>query len=196
MAKVLLFSLLAIGALTNSNASSIIDIVSYLYHSAPETFYVDSGGELTDDQAKDYVVWPGAISDVSPLVGWQTVDGDITFNFDSAQAVGSLTLWMADSDGSAGVVLPGQVRLIDGAAQSIGTFDVTNPAGSGTTVPIVISGFTSITDSIRVELLNGNNAQWSMLTEVEFAAVPEFSSYALFAGLAMLGWVSGRRKRS
>ncbi len=155
--------------------------------------YDDPGlTELTDDDAQNYVVWPGSITDVGPLVGWASRNPTITFNFASPEEIDTVIAYLADSDGVAGVGLPTLINLSTSAGFSQ-NFVVTNPPGSGTTVPLAMSGLGLTTDNITLTAFRGH--EWTMATEVEFyQRVPEPGSLVLLA-LGSLGLLLGGRRR-
>ena len=170
----------------------------YGYSVGPSGSYPDSGGELTNGVTYS-LAWGGAssigASDVVQLVGWQSTNTTITFTFSEPVNIGSVSVYFADSNGSAGVGMPASVTLSDGASFSQ-TFSVADPAGGGGTVESVFGGFSVSTTSLQVSFVR--SYEWTMISEVQFfspAAVPEPSSFATAAGLAALGGGLVRRRR-
>lgn len=180
--------------------AALLSVDSYAYTSAPHPNYPDSGGELTDGVAQN-IAWGNGntitVADVQPLVGWLGTSPGVTFSFATPQIVEEIVVWVADSNGSAGVAVPQSIRVttIDGFDQN---FLVTDPAGAGMTVPISLGGFTTTSSSFSVTAVR--SASWTMLSEVLFfdeptlQVVPVGSSvWTLFAGL--LGWAACRSRR-
>ena len=189
MKKALFSSAIGLMACSLANAA-MINIDGYTYNTAPNstTFYGDTGGvELTDGDALTDV-WPQAIgpADFAPLVSWFNIDPDFTLNFNSAVTIDSFRIWIADSDGTAGVALPTSITLSTSGGFTQ-TFAITNPAGSGTTVPIDLDGFSVNTDNLQVQI-TATPSSHTMISEVSVASVPEPSSTALLGlgGLALL----------
>lgn len=96
---------------------------------------------------------------------------------------------MADSDNSAGVGLPTSLTIEDALSNPIGTFSVTNPAGSETTVPVTISGLNFDSTGARVTINRAH--QWTMFTEASFIPEPQTTALGV-AGLAL--GVAGLRR--
>ena len=116
----------------------------------------------------------------------------VTFHFDTPQLLDTVIAYLADSENSAGVGLPTMINLStsDGFSQD---FVVENPPGSGTTVPLAMSGLYLLTDHVTLTATRGH--EWTMATELEFYAyIPEPSTAVLLIlGLAcMLGCVRRR----
>ncbi len=174
--------------------------VSYVFSHSPG--YEDSGSELTNGVAYN-VAWsvpPVGLNanDVAELVGWQNVNPTITFTFAAPVTIRSVTTWLADSEGSAGVGLPVSVTLSDTEGFSQ-VFPVENPPGNGSTVPITFGGFEITTDTFAITL--NRDQQWTMASEMQFfdtaVAIPEPSSAAFTLGaVALVGVAAGRRRTS
>ncbi|MGJ8698071.1 MAG: PEP-CTERM sorting domain-containing protein [Verrucomicrobiaceae bacterium] len=171
-------------------ASVAVDNYSYLV--SPNSSYPDSGGtELTDGTDATIAWFPGSsitVADVAPLTGWLLSNPTIQFNFAGPQSIGEVTVWIADSDGSAGVGLPSTVTVRTPDSSFSRTVNVINPPGAGSTVPITIDGFEVTTNSLVVEMARVHS--WTMLSEVTFAT-PEPSS----AALTLLGAACLLRRR-
>jgi autotransporter-associated beta strand protein len=141
---------------------------SYSYNTAPSGSYPDSSppSELTDG-TKSVTVWPGTANSAS-LAGWNNTNPSIKFIFSSGPVqINQINVWVADSDGSAGVGVPSSVTISAGGTSK--TISVSNPAGSGTTVSLNLTGFFLYDDTISLTV-NGNYPTyvWTMLSEVEF----------------------------
>lgn len=193
---------LGVALFTASLSAATLTPVSYSYGNAPgdpndiNNYYDTAFTKLTDG-VDSVGAWGGAGAvDITAFAGWFYTGGaaSITFNFGGNVSIDSVTLWAADSDDAAGVGLPVNVTLAGAGGFSQG-FPITNPAGTGTTVPLVLSGFSYTGDSITLTI--PANYQWLMLSEVTFtgaSAVPEPSAYAALAGVAALGIVVWRRR--
>ena len=159
--------------------------------------YADPGlTKLTDDLAQIHPVWPNSPVDIGPLAGWASSDMSVTFTFASPETLDTVIAYLADSDGIAGVGLPTLINLstTGGFSQD---FFVLNPAGSGSTVPLAMSGLGLTTDNITLTATRAH--EWTMATEVEFYGpiqdVPEPASAVLFA-LGIAGVGAWRRRMS
>ncbi len=179
-----------------TGASGALVVASYDYLTSPSSPYPDSTGMELTDGVDSNVAWPSAavisLESVSALVGWQFSDPGIQFNFSGTPTVSSLEIWAADSEGAAGVALPTTITLRTIDSAFLRTFTVVNPAGSGSTVPLIFDGFTVNASSLIVEATRPSS-NWIMFSEVRFNSIPEPSS---FIG-AMLGCCLAflRRKR-
>lgn len=171
--------------------------VSYSFSHAPG--YADSGSELTNSVTFSSA-WANppvtiTLTDVAELVGWLNVDPTVTFTFATPVTIRSVTTWLADSDGSAGVGVPSSVTLSTpgGFSQN---FLVSNPPGNGSTVAFTFTGFEVTTDTFAVQLNRAH--QRTMASEMQFfdtASIPEPSSAAfLFGALGLAGATGGRRR--
>lgn len=153
-----------------------IAVDSYTATPSTSPAYEDTGGVELTDSDPGAAVWPGAAV-TPPLVGWQNIDAEATFNFAAPVTIGRIVTWFADSDGNAGVGLPESVRV-----STTGGFDqlfpVPNPEGSGTTVAIELTGFVITTDNVTLSIARdtaldnpvccGGTYEWTMLAEVDF----------------------------
>ncbi|MDP0498924.1 MAG: PEP-CTERM sorting domain-containing protein [Verrucomicrobiota bacterium JB022] len=195
MLKVSLLTGAALLALVSNAAAIVVIPESYSYSVAPSGSYPDTGGTELTDGVDITLAWGNGINmsgQTAPLVGWLNTDSSITFSFAEPQVFYSVTAFFADSDNAAGVGMPSTVTISDGADFSQ-TFNVTNPSGSGSTVATTFSGFYVLSDTLSVSFTR--NSQWTMLSEVSFAAIPEPSTYAMGAGVAVLGLAFWRRRK-
>lgn len=195
--KLHLLSVLGAALPLCSAQAVLLTVTDYTYNTAPDSVnYPDSTGTELNDGITDTIVWgtanPADIK-IGPLVGWFGTKGDITFNFASSVNVNSVTLWFADSDGVAGVDIPDSIKIYENGITDLGDFSLTNPSGSGTTVPLTVNGLNAFGSSIRIEL--NRDTQWTMLSEVQFdgAVVPEPSTYAAILGVLAVGYTIRRR---
>lgn len=171
---------------------------SYSYSHSPSGSYPDSGGELTNGITFS-AAWTVPATSIGPedvvqLVGWQNTSPTVTFSFAAPVTIRTVTVWFADSDGSAGVGVPGSVTLSDGGS-FLQNFPITDPAGNGSTVAFTFTGFATTTDTLAVTF--HRDYQWTMASEVQFfdtSAIPEPSSFAMAVGAAALGCGLGRRR--
>ncbi|MFC5049020.1 PEP-CTERM sorting domain-containing protein [Rubritalea spongiae] len=179
-----------------TTASAAILVDSYSYGVSPTSSYPDSGGELTDGVA-DVPTWGHDTTirsgDTPPFVGWLNTNGSIEFFFDQDYTFGSVTIWVADSDNAAGVGLPNTITVSDANSSFTKTTTVTNPAGSGYMLPVTIDNLNVTTDELHVSFTR--NHQWTMLTEVTFASVPEPSSSCLL-GIGLTTLTLHRRRKT
>ena len=177
----------------SSLASGAITVQSYSHSPGPSSSYPDSGQELTDGIA-NVLTWGGGnilnSSHIAPFVGWRSTNASTTFTFDTTYNLGSVTVWASDSDGTAGVGLPTTITLTDPNSAFTQAFTVINPAGNGNMLPITMSGFSVTTDQLQVSFVRGS--EWTMVTEVSFAAVPEPSTALLISLIPLFAF---RRKR-
>ena len=124
-----------------------------------------------------------------PYVGW-TLNPTITFHWNSAVSINSVTFYLDDADGAGGVNAPESI-VIDG-----NIFNVAEPAGSAP-FSYTASGLSFSGTDLVVTLQRKN--QWVFLSEVEFAgaqAVPEPETLALvMVGLGTMVMCTRRRKR-
>lgn len=182
------------GSSVVSAAAVLVD--SYTIQATTGSNYPDTGGkELTDGvtYSRAWTVPSTTITlaDVAGLVGWEFRNPVIRFEFGSVQTIQAVTVWAADSDGSAGVGLPKNITLRTPDHSFSQTFSITNPSGNGYTVPLFLSGFSVNTSSLIVEA--ERNHSWTMFSEIQFDSVPEVSSLAL-VGLAGVGFLARRRR--
>ncbi len=122
-----------------------------------------------------------------PYVGWYNYDPVITFHWNAATTINSVTFHLDDADNAGGVMAPGSI-IVNG-----NTYIVPEPPGSA---PFSFTagavGFTGTDLSVTLIRKSG----WVFLSEGEFNGqanpVPEPETYALMlGGLALLAW---RRK--
>ena len=125
-----------------------------------------------------------------PYVGW-LLDPTITFHWNSATAISSVTFYFDDANGAGGVSAPAGV-VVDGTG-----FAIADPSGSAP-FSFTASGLSFNGNDLVVTLNRGN--AWVFLSEVEFnntAAIPEPGTYALMlAGLGAMMAVARRRRQA
>lgn len=163
--------------------------------SYPDSTYSSGSGELNDGAAASTTWAPGkttTLAEVDDHVGWLSTSPDLRVEIAPLQLINSVTIWAADSNQNAGVALPSSIRLRtdDGFDQS---FPVTDPAGAGTTVPIVISGLNLATDNIRITATQASS--WTMFTELQVDASPIPEPSSLFLSLSAGAGLLLRRRR-
>ncbi|MBC8011245.1 MAG: hypothetical protein H7067_14255 [Burkholderiales bacterium] len=175
---------------------------TYVYTSSPSGGYPDSGGELNDGVANS-VAWDGVATitpaHVAPLVGWDGVNPVVTLTFASPVTITSVVAWFADSNGAAAVALPTGITLSDGAGFSQ-VFGVTDPAGAGSTVPLLLDGFSLTTSTLTLDAqrVTLGGYHWTMASEIQVfgtTAIPEPTTYASALGILALVTVGLRRRR-
>lgn len=124
-----------------------------------------------------------------PYVGW-TLDPTITFHWNTAVTINSVTFYLDDSDGAGGVSAPSGV-VVNGT-----TFAIAEPAGSAP-FAFTASGFSFTGNDLVVSLHRKNS--WVFLSEVQFngaaAAVPEPATYALMMLAGLVGIAARARRR-
>ncbi len=179
-------------------SAAIVSVSSYSASPSASPSYPDAGGVELTNGVTDVIVWGTGInpapSEQAKLVGWRNTNFSITFNFSETVNVGSFTAWFADSDGNAGVGVPASVTLHTTGNSFTQTFDVINPPGNGTTVPFTFSGFSVTTDQLIMDVTRAS--EWTMLSEVQFTAVPEASHLGIALGVTALLVAAYRHKRA
>lgn len=187
----------ALLSLASSATAAAVVVSSYSYLTGPSSSYPDSGGELINGItfSKAWSNPPTTIngSDVVELSGWRSTNPRIRFNFAEVSQVQSFTVWAADSNNGAGVGLPSNILLRSLDNTLIQSFSITDPPGSGSTVPLVLSGFSVNASSLIVEIVR--DYEWTMLSEVQFSSVPEASTVTV-AGLLGVAAIHRRRRVS
>lgn len=185
----LFLTVIGIAFLCSSLAPAAITVAGYSLNPRNSNDYPDSGGEMTDG-ITDSRAWsiPAttiSFADVVALTGWLNRDPSITFSFSEAVNVRSFTVWAADSDNSAGVGLPSAVniRTPDNSFTRTFTVNASDYPGSGFTRPLTFSGFSVTSDELIVTATRAH--QWTMLSEVQFSAIPEPKS-GLLCGVGLL----------
>lgn len=195
-----LFRLSLIGAFLCSaahlSAQFVVTVNSYTVNTAVHGSYIDLGGiELTNGTTSEgAAVWPGALSGstLTSLVGWfDPNNADVTFNFGATYHIREIRFWYADSGGASGVAAPTDIQVDDPNSSYSLSASVSSSTSSGTIVMETVTGLNVTTDSLRLTWTPGD--QWIMLTEVQFVAVPEPSSYPILLGVAGLGFTLARR---
>lgn len=145
-------------------------------------------GDLTDGFISNQR-WSPAESPVGPgpYVGWVNVNPIITFHFAPTPTITSITLHLADDDGSGGVDNPSAV-IIDGT-----NYNVLEPAGADP-FAFTVGGLAITNSSFDIQLIRQN--AWTFMSEVEFdATVPLPAPVFMLGGaLAAMG-IAGRARR-
>lgn len=177
-------ALFAIALMCPTLGTAAITVSSYTHLSGPNGSYPDSGGvELTDgitfSKAWTRPSTTVTLADVVNLTGWLNRDPSISFQFANTETVRSFTIWAADSDDSAGVGVPSSVTIRTADNSFTRTFAITDPPGTGSTVPFTFSGFSVTASELIVSA--ERNFQWTMLSEVQFETIPEPTSLLLLS---------------
>lgn len=183
-----------------------VSITSYSYNVSPSSSYRDSTGSELSDGIKFVDTWGNGnvlgSGDIAPFVGWFRSTPSITFNFASGSFIDEVILYIADSNGTAGVGIPLSVRLqeVFGGVGFDRTFAIDDPLGSGDVKAFVFSNLGLTTEQFSISM--GPRFVWTMLTEVEFFSTS--SSQALsatfpissFGFLTFLGlWLARRNTK-
>jgi hypothetical protein len=161
--------------------------LAFTYTSGPHSSYPDSSyngstGEL-NDAVDAGVAWGAGVSltyaDVDYLSGWLYTNPVIRFQFAETVTIDTLTVWSADSNGHAGVALPSAINLTDDTSSFSLDRLVTDPPGSGQTIPLVFTGLNLTTDHVVFSATRSQS--WTMFSEFTFSGVPE-PAHASFLG--------------
>lgn len=123
-----------------------------------------------------------------PYVGWTNFNPTISFHFGQTVSIGSVTVYMDDSQ-FGGVVAPASVVI--GST----TYPVIDPAGTAP-FAFTVTGLNFVGTDLDVTV--NRNGQWVFLSEVQFQSpVPEAqSAWMLTMGLVTTAWVVRRRRQS
>ena len=127
--------------------------------------YPDSGGELTNG-ISSATVWPNSPT-TGPLVGWLDSDMRVELSLTSSVRVGSATVYLADSDGSAGVALPSSIIVINSDGLRRG-YRIPNPPGSGSMVAVTLPDLDMKVDTFSLQAIQSDD--WIMASEIELYA--------------------------
>lgn len=123
-----------------------------------------------------------------PYVGWTTITPVITFEFAPGTVIGSMTIYVDDSNGSGGVSTPSGARINGGVIIPLAD------GASGDPLSFTFTGL-NVSGPLTLELFDGQGP-WIFVSEVTFDGeriVPEPAALVLL-GLA-LGAVAVRRHR-
>jgi hypothetical protein len=149
-------------------------------------------GDLTDGViATDNWFVVEAPAGNGPYVGW-TLNPLITFHFAPGTTIGSMTIYVDDTNGSGGVSTPAGVRINGGPV-----IPLVDPP-SGTPTSYTFNGL-NVTGNLDLEVLRGNS--WVFMSEVQFdgestqAAVPEPATLTLL-GSAFAAIAARRRRKA
>lgn len=129
-------------------------------------------------------------SGTGPYVGWREMDPTLTFHYDQAVHLTSITLYADDADGLGGVYAPGGLTL-NGT-----TYSFADPLGLAPNV-FTVSGLDLTAQDFTFTINRRFPASWIFVSEITTtaAAVPEPSTAALaLLGLTSLGL--GYRRRN
>ena len=145
-----------------------LPVTNYSFTVAPTSNYANANLTVLTNGTSQVNVWPNS-ADTAQLVGWNGLNPGIQFNFTGGQSVSDVTVWAANSKGSAGVWLPFTVTITSGTFTK--TLTVTPPTGSGTTTPLTITGISAAADSFTITAGRdtvGSPGGWTMFSEVQF----------------------------
>jgi len=167
--RILFFVLVGVAATWPFAASAgQLPVANYSFTVNPSSNYAGENLTVLTNGTTQVSVWPNT-ADEPQLVGWNEIEPGIQFNFTGGQSVSEVTIWAANSKGSAGVWLPVSVTVTSGSFSK--TLLVTPPDGSGTTTPLTITSISAAGDSFTITA-NRYTASapngWTMLSEVQF----------------------------
>ena len=100
-----------------------LPVTNYSFTVAPTSNYANQNLTVLTNGVSQVSVWPNT-ADQAQLVGWNGLNPGIQFNFTGGQSVSDLTVWAANSKGSAGVWLPFTVTITSGTFSKT-LFDLT-----------------------------------------------------------------------
>ena len=191
----------ALGALTLQAQTTFTDF-DYTYTIAPNESYPDGGRNKLNDGVASVPSWgndgwTGTAEQTAPFVGWHYQPFSIRFEFDSPVTVQTASFYFADSQGFAGVYFPYQLRLRNDSASVDVLGEIYTFMGDTlTAVPFTFDLGNVATDHLILDVQPWG--EWTMMTEATFtaSAIPEPSTYAVIAGVAMLGFAIWRRRRA
>jgi autotransporter-associated beta strand protein len=151
-----------------SASAGQLPVTNYSFTVAPTSNYANQNLTVLTNGIAQVNVWPST-ADTAQLVGWFDTNPGIQFNFTGGQSVSDVTIWAANSKGSAGVWLPVTVTITSGTSSK--TLTVTPPSGSGTTTPLTITGISGAADSFTITAIrdtSGSPNGWTMFSEAQF----------------------------
>ena len=158
-----------------SHAQTKITPSGYTYNTSPDGGYPDNGipNKLIDGTIANCTWGQGCTVNSGQFVGWQSGNPSITFNFSSTVEIAAVKIWLADSDGSSGVILPSSAVIDPSGINQ--TTNISNQSGSSV-IGVNVAFNTKIIGRSITVVLNRVNT-WTMLTEIEF-----FTESATWAG--------------
>jgi fibronectin-binding autotransporter adhesin len=149
-------------------AAGQLAVTDYAFTVAPTSNYANQNLTVLTNGVSQVTVWPGT-ADTSQVVGWFDVNPGVQFNFTGGRSISEVTIWSANSKGSAGIWLPVTVTISSGTYSK--TLTVTPPTGSGTTTPLTITGISGAADSFTITANRSTASSpsgWTMFSEVQF----------------------------
>jgi hypothetical protein len=210
MAVTLMFFL----ALTNFAQATIINPISYsMLNGQSGSFnYWDEIYNGSGNKTSDLASLSGGLGDLTdgiiatqnwnivevppgngPYVGWYNRNPLITFFFSTMVTINQLTIYVDDSNGSGGVMVPAGANITMGGANL--NFSITDPSTSHP-IAVTFSGLNLTGNSLGLTL--NRRASWIMLSEVAFegSVIPEPSTFLMLGAglLGLIGYACKRKK--